>query len=396
MVFFNLVLFSVISVATLGKAWESQSRSRDYPTTHLKAFQSRSIENNRKGCAEFRYWRNGELQWCGHKLNILTATVSNGTRKVSSILSELSNRQLSASTTRNMSSSLETRVASDITFAFETGTRRLVTAWGPNVQLKKMSQHERFDMFENIQRGNFSSEDKCSPFCNILKRSQSDVGIEYRKRKGERRNANLSKSAKNLNTSVSRREMLYDCKDCYLGISQRLSCFDLLYGCLGRDGVCSASPEAPPKNLTDQSLFCRGIYILYIDKEEASCPMHIEEETLLSYSAFQLLKENLAKVYGNDVQVTIEGTELDESIRKLGISSKQNGGSIRVEIRVKEKQKAVVKTAIEKAMKKGEINDANTRGIHWGKTIDTLKCSLDDSTTEYKCTVDLIFKGIDR
>lgn len=128
MVFFSFILFPVLSVLSLGDVREGHPRLRDLRNNDVEAFQSHNIGKNQNGCAEFGYWRNGELQWCGHNLNIFNATVSGGKRNLYSIISQLPNGQLSASTKINNGSTFETRIAYNITFGFETGTRSLVTA----------------------------------------------------------------------------------------------------------------------------------------------------------------------------------------------------------------------------------------------------------------------------
>lgn len=360
----------------------------------VKPIQTR-IEKNHNVCAEFRYWKNGELQWCGHKLNILTATVSDGTRNLSSIHSQLSNGKLSTTTKFNAASKLDTRVASGITFAFEMGTRSLVTAWGPNVLLQMTHQYRRFDMFKNVRRGRFLPEAECEPFCNILKSVRWDVAAKLKKGKNDGSVVNRSTSPSDLSRAVSKSDLLYDCKQCKFGLSQEESCFDLLYACLGKDGVCSASQKTLPVLLPSQSFFCRGIYILYVDENDASCPLHIDETTLFSYSVYQLIQEILTQEIGPQVQVNITGTELDESIRTLGVSSKQSGGPIPVVIRASANTPKIIKKAIEEAINEGRMNELDRSNIDWTRTKDKTHCESDDST-EKSCTVQLFFKSTSR
>lgn len=206
---------------------------------------------------------------------------------------------------------------------------------------------------------------------------------------------NPSTYANNLNTGVSRSEELYDCRYCDFGLSQPQSCFDLLYACLGKDGVYSASQRTLPELPGKQPFFCRGIYILFIDQKEASCPLHIEVETLLSYSIYQLLRETLTQKYGTDVEVKHLGTELDKSSRTLEVSSKLPDGPITVEVRANIKEARVIKEAIKEALDIGDIHHIHGKDIDWEETIDDLDC--EDGKSGWKiCDVNLKFKGANR
>lgn len=252
----------------------------------------------RDECAPvMKYGVDGYLRACRYKVDILDGA-SLLMQRVS--LLPLLDADHAASLDRRLLNSHKFDVwsAANISFAFEPSSKRLFTAWGPRVQLRLVNSSDGLRHFENVHPDRPAYDHHCAPFCGVL-RPRRAAGLDWHnydvQSSGGLKRSAYSIGVQNGSTlpvhnyspllpddrlpASARISGLEGCSECSFGASA-LSCADLVRTCLNNEFSCSAS--AAPQN-DFSSLYCMGLYHMYLNPELAFCPLQPRESQIQMY-----------------------------------------------------------------------------------------------------------------
>lgn len=360
-------------------------------------------------CTAFKYDTNGILYGCGYSIDIFRATTLHTSRV--SLASYLLKTHLAALEHRAHPKAVyDVRSAANISFAFESGTKQLFTAWGPDLQLRYVYTSDGFDIFDNIDKNRPSYHHKCAPFCAIVRITENKMKNAHDHQSAP---ANLNKyteSYKSFNNESAFQVSDYtlrstgekishatqlaidQCEDCNFGFPSQ-SCPDIVRTCLTDEFSCSRRPTYQPD---ETSFFCMGVYHVFLNPKTAFCPLSATVPEMYMYGICDCIYIELkTKIDSGEMEIMVYEPPSSVYGSKLSTVERNSGSPIHVLIRGPPRSISIMRKAIDKAIRKGDISRKDKHNIDADKTIASIKCKP-SAVSEYKeqCSVDIILKKV--
>lgn len=302
----------------------------------------------------------------------------------------------------------------NIFFAFEPSSRKLFTAWGPDLQLRLINSSDDLRLFENIHPNHPSYDHHCAPFCTAIrprhtaKLDRSNYHVRLPSSMGWSGYSQYDQNSSNLLThnysplssdnqfpSSMRLFDLTGCENCTFGTST-LSCADLVRTCLNNEFSCSA-PYVLQND--SSSLFCMGLYHMYLNPETAFCPLEPTHTHILMYGICDKIYDKLIEVIDKD-DFTLMAYELSTSsdaVRQLATSVRAPNGPVRVTVWAKGNNWQIMNVAIDDAIDNNMFGEIHRENVNTKTTLKSVKCGV-RNRKQYQsfCTVVISFDGISR
>lgn len=403
-----IIYKTIISTAAL--TTENETQLADIPERLTRQPQVDVNGSHFEQCTSFKYSTVGLFGGCGYSFDIFRLTRLQN--QDVTILQRLSLAHLNVLNKHFLhSAKFDIWTAANVSFAFESGTSRLFTAWGPELQLRPTYSSEGFVFFENVHPTRPSYSHKCAPFCKLLQIEHAfSSGVQSYHSPPSRSSNHMSVNKFENNHSVvelsdytnpfvgnqlssGRQYGIKECESCaFLGSDGTpLSCDGLLENCLNADSSSSCG-RTPPRN-SNSSFFCLGLYYLFLSSTNADCPKeNINNEQVFVIGVCDSIYDALLLLSGkNNFEVTFENVEMYSSSREL-ISSEKREIQPEVKLRVKTNDRMVLRNAIDKALDLGRIRQIDVRHILWEKSKESIECnSTDRKKFKLDCTAILYF-----
>lgn len=389
-----------------------KDQHQSIPGSHsrpVRLSQENILRSPSERCTSFKYSSDGLFFGCGYSFDVFQLTsIQNLQALLSPYLSPIHLSSLDQQALR--SRTYDIRSAANISFAFESGTKNLFTAWGPTLQLRFTHSSANFELFENIHPNRPPYTHECAPFCAVLRNDdaegrdrdghigtgkQFETGIGTHQRfqnDSYLRMLDYSLPFHDSRTPAVRQFDIAGCEDCNFGTFSQ-SCPDIMRTCLNNEFSCSNVPKPE----TDQSsIFCMGIHHVFLNPETSFCPLDATRADIYMYGICDCIYYQVKdKIDSGQYHLEVYKWSPDSTIRQLQISERATDSSIRVLLLSRENDHKIIKKAIEQALKNNDIGWKDKQYIHYRKTKNTIRCKQ-VSYRNYKssCTVQIIMKRV--
>lgn len=373
--------------------------------------QENVLQSQSHECTTFKYSSNGLLYGCGYSIDIIRLTTLHKSHAFLS--SYLSQTRLTLLNQRaSLSMGYDIRTAGNISFAFESGSKRLFTAWGPNLQLRYLHSSDSYEIFENVYPNRPLYNQKCVPFCTILHTDDKNVQIEQDLRSAP---VNLNKytefhqsfhntlafqvsdySSPFIGNRISSvRQLAFEgCEACDFGSSAQ-SCPDIMSTCLRNEFSCNSAPTFYPDN---SSIVCKGIYHVFLNPKTAFCPLDATTLDMYMYGMCECIYFELKDQIDSDqLEIKVYKSSTSKIGRQIQTTERNSDSRIFVLLLGKKKDRYIIKRAIEAALNKNSIGQKDIKNINWKATKASIDCGKSNIKmyTE-QCSVQIIVNTISR
>lgn len=405
---FNIFYVSLLPISVF--AFKQHEDEFGTPAHLISQFQMNEQRYRSDECTTYKYDnRDGVVYGCGYSFDVFRVTTLHRAR--ASLLSHLSKSRLSMIEQHlQPGTTYDIRSVKNISFAFESGTKRLFTAWGPDLQFRYLHSSSGYDMFENIDKNRPTYNHECAPFCSILQIAEKQIQNVY-SRHSDQTNLNeymeSRQSSNNKATFYGSRNIsvfltnkishetqldIDGCENCNFGHYPQ-SCPDLMKTCLSNGFSCSPGPAY---HRDDSSTFCMGLYHAFLNPNTASCPLEATTSDIYIYGVCDIIYLELkTKVDSGRIEITAQESPSSIFSSKLSTVNRVKGSSISVFVRSQRDDRKIMRRAIKKALKNGQLRYLDQKNIDVRRTLDSIDCKqLNGGTFKEQCKVDLYLKEV--
>lgn len=363
--------------------------------------------SNTDECTSFKYTGDGQLHGCGYSLDIFGLTALHVQH--ASLISHLPQDHLNTLDQRALqNATFDIWSIDKISFAFETRTKRLFTAWGPKLRLRYLHSSNGFAIFENIHPSHPPYTHKCEPFCKLIQIGHTALSVKEQTHfNSPRFQGGMGSDSFALNESVY--EMsdhvpstllasqlgslktlnITGCETCIFG-KDVSSCDELLATCLNNQESCSRSRFSAQND--ESSYFCKGLYYAYLKPRSASCPLTPTILEVYMYGICEYVKDELSMLLGRqkfEIRGNLSGPAPSYD---LPTSERASDSRIYVHVSTRTNPKQKVINKIRKGLVKGDFTWSHIQYINYKKTRDSLECW--EEGNGFGCSVKFYFTTI--
>lgn len=360
-------------------------------------------------CSLVQYHEDGRLLGCRFSINLFNYTFLESERRS---LGELLPASRLPSTTYLHRGHVryDIRRMGNMSFAFRSGTMQLLTAWGPQLNLRRLGSFHKIHVFENNHPKLLNYDEPCAPYCALTsyvhglratRISQStrehmhkfNVSRYGDTRKYRRDSVAIPSVTKHSRASTPAWKSEI-CSVCNFG-GIVMDCLELYITCRKKKSSSCRHCYSQSYEKDSSSYFCMGLHHVYLDSTTANCPhpQNITDAAIWGYGFADEITDILKKEMNTkdfDVEVYPGNNYNNE---KLSRTIRVTDTYISVKITLPVDKKDALSRAIDLAIKLDHMKRHDRQYVAGKKSISQMKCET-QGDQYISCLVRIYFKEL--